>query len=311
MVKPEYAGCYNLVNRPEGWSQNKVDFDLAPNSMYAITHSDNPKYAKLINHPSTTPENLRETLQKAHDVTAEKRFKNGPDFDGLKATMRRVVAIDDRLLVQSRLTCYGVTWGLWGNQELRNIHEQGLMEMKEHNATELPFGICLAPLLLTKDKLVVAAVRAFTQGFHAGRVSLSFEEQMDPERDPDPFVTAYNGYYEEFGLIIPSRNMKLLGVEAEKSSAYTLWGIIGHTDRTGAQVIDTWQHAKDRAEATALFLIPQAEASLFGQEKITRAEYMPYLKGGEVPTTEDRQTLMPHPSNAWRADLLRDYLSAR
>lgn len=311
MIKPEYTGCYNLVNNPEGWKQNQVVFDMAPYSMYAIDHPDDPKYAKLINHPSTTPENLRETLQKAHDATEEKRFMGGPDFDGLKATARRIALIDDRLLVQSRLTCYGVTWGLWGNPELRNVHNQGLMEMAEHHTTELPFGICLAPLLLTRDNLVIAVVRAFAQGFHAGRVSLSFEEQMDPERDPDPFVTAYNGYYEEFGLIIPSREMRLLGVEAEKSSAYTLWGIIGRTDRTGAQVINTWEHAKDRKEATALFLIPIDEASLFGREKITRAEYMPYLKGGEVPTTEDRQTLMPHPSNAWRADLLRDYLNAR
>ena len=147
-------------------------------------------------------------------------------------------------------------------------------------------------------------IRSMTQGFHAGRVSLTEEEQMDPDRDFSPFNAAYTSFYEELGIFVPTASVRLLGVAMEEGAAYPAYAFIAESSKTARQIVETWQTAPDHNENTSLFAVPMNQIDSWNRDEVTPDIWGPnYLAGKLDPDAK----LNLHSTTPWRIALAKAY----
>lgn len=118
-------------------------------------------------------------------------------------------------------------------------------------------------------------------------------------------ILAYKGYYEELGVIPDHREIKLLGVAAEKAAAYTCWGFVARVNLNEKQIRKAWKSSKDYNEASALFVVPVEELSSWIQDQIPPDVWRKYDRDQRI---DSNATLSPHPTVFWRAEVLNSFL---
>lgn len=303
----EYEGVFPLVSNPRGWSQDEVK----------VYHRPIPNF---------TPE-LEAALEAARQRTIDIRTKPPyQDTNGDKAAVRRLVASDNQLLVETFPTKYFDLWGLPGAAP--NFHRQALEELSRDHATEIPIGISTHNIVLltpdgnkTLDDITVAMiVNDPRHGFAPGRLSISYEGQLDPSVDlevdlitPSTFLTVTRTLGEEFGIGLDQSpigvdlsDLRLVAVCAEKGSAYTSWchiaWIKGHSEDLAA----SYQLAPRRRDANALLAIPLREIDTFASDLTINQHRLSFLIAGSLPEGTELQV---HPTVPWRVDALKDYLA--
>lgn len=301
MLSKEYASVIPLVSNPKGWTIDQVGFSTDTSSFY----SGNP------DDPAQTPPHLIEPLRAAFARTQTERVDNEiahgnrGDHNALKVALRSLaVDSEGNLQVQTRLTEYFVTWGL--PSAAPQLHQQALQELAQKHTTEIPMGISTHNILVTADDHIAAIISSRDHGFSAGRVSISFETQMEPGQDSVVHNSAYRGYNKELGVLINPQNLMLLGVAAEKGSAYTSWCFFSRTHLTSEQIANKWMNARGRDEAIALLVIPIDSISSFAQNEIRPETWRQYLISGSGP--DEDAVLQPHPTVPWRVGLIQQYL---
>lgn len=295
----EVGGVTQLVANSEGWRIQQTEYNLNPR----LFVTGNPDVI------SQTPDELRESLQLAWRTTKEQRPK---DFDGLKVAVSRLSVRDGKLRTEAYATDYFTLWGIpKAAKEQFQKHEREVVinrDFSSSNAsyeTSLPWGICTHNVLLDKNGEMLLMVRSQGQGFHAGRVSATEEEQMDPDRDFDPFNAAYTSYFEELGILVPPSTVRLLGVGMEKGAAYPAYCFVANTDLIAPSIVDTWRKAPDYKENTSLFSVPIGRIDEWLQDKVTVETWQKYHLAGNI--TPDA-ILNLHPTVPWRIGLIKEYI---
>lgn len=285
-MKAEYEGIIPLVSSRKGWQQSYINFSFNPNPV--------------------VPDYLKPILEEAERITPERRPN---DTNGDKVAVKRINSSYNSgyLYIDTDLTNYFTLWGL--PQTSPELHQQALKDLATTYSTEIPMGISTHNILLTMDqynaaKNVAMTVRSASVGFSAGRLSVSFEEQMDPDKDISPFNTAHRGYREELGIYVT--NILLLAIGAEKGSAYTSWCHLGRIHAEDDEVIERYLGAKDISETSALLIAPVEEIDQFAEAEIKPEIWRPHLKVGSIANDA---ILKPHPTVPWRIDALKDFLN--
>ena len=147
-------------------------------------------------------------------------------------------------------------------------------------------------------------VRSQSQGFNAGRVSVTEEEQTDVE-DSSFFATSARSFKEELSLRVPQRRIKLLGVAMEKGAAYPAYAFVTETDLKPTKLVEGWRKARDYNENTALFAVPMTKVDgWINTEEISPEVWSQHLLAGGI--AHDAK-LRLHATSAWRIYLGREY----
>lgn len=171
-------------------------------------------------------------------------------------------------------------------------------------STCIPWGLATHNILLDENGDVLLMVIGQGQGFHAGRVSITETEQMDPDTDSDPFNTAYRSYWEELGILVPPSTQRLLGVAVEIREAYPSYCFIANTNLVVAKIVDKWAGAKDYKENAALCAVPMSRIDEWLKDEITSETWHEFYLAGQIaPDT----VLTLHPIVPWRIELIKKY----
>lgn len=301
-VEPKDLGSVvQLVAKSEGWKSEE------------IRHALNPIYiGGDLNPPveNRTPESLIKPLQEAWLTTKERR---PTDFNGLKVAVQRLSVIDGVLQTDGVITDYFTAWGLPKADDARDLfaeHERQVVINRTAvpNAlyeTNIPWAVCTHNVLLDRNGDILMMVRSQSQGFHAGRVSATEEEQMEPTLDFSPFVASFRSFHEELNLIVPPQRMRLLGVALEKGAAYPAYAFVAETDVLARELIDSWKRARDYNENTALFVVPMTQVGGWTSvEEVTPEIWGPHLLAGNVAHDAN---LRLHATSSWRIELAKRF----
>lgn len=301
-VEPRDLGpVVQLVVKPDGWKPEETRYNLNP--IY-IGGDSNPSVA---NH---TPENLIEPLQAAWLTTKEKR---PTDFNGLKVGVRRLAVIDGILQTDGIITDYFTAWGLPkadASKALFVEHERQVVINRTDapNAiyeTNIPWAVCSHNILLDRNGRILTMVRSQSQGFNAGRVSTTEEEQMEPTLDFSPFSVSFRSFHEELNLIVPPQRVRLLGVALEKGAAYPAYAFVAETNEAAEGIVTPWRRARDYNEHTALFAVEMTEIDKWlGIEEVTADIWQKSFLAGNI--AHDAK-LKLHATSPWRINLVKEY----
>lgn len=299
----EYRDVYPLVVNPKGWSDGNVRINFDPNPTFTVE--------------------LSAVLEAARQRTREIREPLG-DFNDPKAAVRRLLIEGNSLIVDTYLTEYFVLWGLPGVAPA--LHQQALNDLHQNKTTEIPMGISTHNVVLitpngprsSEDILVAMVVNDPRHGFAPGRLSVTFEGQMDPSTDidstgnPSTFVTVLRTLREEFGVGLGQskvrmrpEEIRLIAVCAEKGSAYTSWCHAVWVQTDLEDFVISYSMAPRRRDADALLVVPLDRIDIFTKDSISSEDYRLFLKASSLVENPE---LRPHPTVPWRVDTLRDYL---
>lgn len=302
----EYRDVVPLLANPKGWVTSDVKMRYNPNPVF-------------------TPQS-EEELEEARQRTIKIRVPMG-DTNGDKAAVRQLLLRGDRLRADIDRTEYFILWGIPG--ALPDLHNRALYELKPGKKTYtpiVPMGISTHNIVLldpdgtglSNNMSVAMIVNDSRHGFAPGRLSVSYEGQMDPTRDridgiPSTYATVLRTVQEEFGIGLDQSkvrvnlgDIRLVAVCAEKGSAYTSWcHIISIQGVTAEHLIESFQMAPRRRDADALLVVPVGEIDQFAQDEIQPEIWVPRKKSGSITEA----LLKPHPTVPWRIDVLRDHLA--
>lgn len=147
-------------------------------------------------------------------------------------------------------------------------------------------------------------IRSMSQGFNQGRVSVTEEEQMEPD-DDSPFFASSRSFTEELDLLVPERRISLVGVAMEKRAAYPAYAFVGETDILATNIVDSWRQARDYNEHTALFVVPMTQIDKWMNTDDINPEIWQahFLAGNIAPDAK----LRLHNTSAWRLELVRKF----
>jgi len=266
---------------------------------------------KMVKDSIPPQDSLIPGLTAARERTYQKRVAeprargDRTDFDGSKVWLKGVDFQDGTLTLTTGETRYFDLWGLPGAAP--DLHDRYLNQMQESGHTDVPNGIATHNTIITADELVIMTVRSRQSGFATGRVSVSYEEQMEL-KDRTPLHAAARGLKEEFGAIIPVNNLKLLGLAAEEVTAYTAACHFGEINLTASELVESWRDALDRDEGTVLFGVPLNKIEEFSSDVIPKDVWTSHLIAGEIPQTA---TLSPHPVVPWRIALVKEHVGGK
>ncbi len=291
----EVGGVIEIASNPYGWPSADVRFDI----QHENSLSGNPNGLLQELPPEAT------YLQQAWFYAQAERGPKG-DFNGEKVAIHDVrLGSDGSLVALGGLVDYFTLWGLPGAAP--TFHKQAISELTTSGNTEIPIGVSTHNMLIIgsgKERKLVMVVQSRAQGFSAGRISTSFEEQMEPE-DGNSFATAAKGYEQELGVSISAEQITLLGVAVEKGAAYTSWAHIAEAVQlTEADVRRSWEKAKDKKEGVALLFVPlDAINETWISGNIPKAMWRKY----DVDQIISAETLQLHATGAWRLTLLQEH----
>lgn len=304
-VEPKDLGpVVQLVAKTDGWESKDTRYCLIPEY---IGGNPNPPLV------DRTPENLRVLLRAAWLTTKEKR---PTDFNGLKVAVSRLAVLDGILYTAGFVTDYFTVWGIPKADASRGLFERHEREVVKNQInlpdalyqTSIPWALCTHNVLLDRNGDLLMMVRSMSQGFNAGRVSVTEEEQMEPTQDQSPFTAAYRSFYEELGLIVPPQSLRLLGVALEKGAAYPAFAFVAEAKELAKDIVNKWRKARDYNENTALFAVGMTDVEqwLAGEEITPDAWHKDLLDGNIAHDAK----LKFHPTSPWRIALTRKYLAS-
>jgi len=301
-VEPRDLGpVVQLVAKPDGWKPEETRYNLNP--IY-IGGDPNPS---IVNH---TPRDLSEPLRAAWLTTEEKRPN---DFNGLKVAATRIAVIDGVLQTDAVITDYFTAWGLPkadASKDLFAEHERQVVinRVAAPDAvyeTDIPWAVCSHNTLIDRNGRILMMVRSQSQGFSAGRISATEEEQMEPTLDFSPFVASFRSFHEELNLIVPPRRVRLLGVALERGAAYPAYSFVAEADEKAEDIIEKWRRARDFNENTALFAVEMTVVDEWlNATEITPDIWQDSLLAGDI--AHDAK-LKFHPTSPWRIGLVKVY----
>lgn len=264
MAERIYEGVVPLVTNPGGWKYTDVVFKHHPEILLT---GDPGNFAAI-------PSYFQEKLYSAYLHTLNTRPN---DFKWTKVGLKSLSVKDGKLKVDAGSTDYFTLRGI--PFAAPDLHKRAIRELHTQGQTEIPTGISAHTILLVGDQAVMT-INTAGHGFAPGRLSLTFEGQMDPPpRDRTPFHTAQRELKEELGRRVRLGDFRLLAIAAETGSAYTSWCFVVPLKGTPETVKKSWEGAKTR-EASALLIAPVAELGqiLFPD---TQAEALQkYIVGG-------------------------------
>ncbi|MBI2595586.1 hypothetical protein HYW46_02520 [Candidatus Daviesbacteria bacterium] len=301
-VEPKDLGkVIQLVAKSDGWKRQETRFSI--DRTVLITGNPSPE----ITHQ--TPAELIQPLRAAWLTTKDKRPN---DFNGPKVAVRRLAVVDGILQTDAVETDYFTLWGLPQAEESKSYfmeHEQQVVINRSFfpNAlyeTNIPWGICTHNTLLDANGDILFVIRSMSQGFNQGRVSVTEEEQMEPD-DSSPFFASHRSFTEELGLFVPERRISLVGVAVEKGAAYPAYHYIAETDTLAKNIVDSWRQARDYNEHTALFVVPMTQIDNWMNSDDINPEIWQahFLAGNIAPDAK----LRLHNTSAWRLELARRF----
>lgn len=281
-----YEGVIPLVSRPGGWGYADVLFRHHPE----ILLTGDPGKSSSIQ------------LGEAYDHTLTNRPK---DFNGPKVTLRSLSVQDGKLKIDTGSTDYFTLRGI--PFVAPDLHKQAIEELNTQSQTEIPTGVSAHTILLAGDQAVMT-INTSGHGFAPGRLSLTFEGQMDPPpKDRTPFHTARRELQEELGRRVHLGDIRLLAVAAETGSAYTSWCFVIPVKGTPNSIREAWEGVKTR-EASALLVAPIAELGQILLPETPAEALQKYIVGGSL---DPEKTVNPHATVPWRYDCLTGYLSSQ
>jgi hypothetical protein len=293
---PEYIDVIPLVHNPGGWNEQQVNI-------------------RMVAAPAFPYRDV------AIARTQEQRSSMG-DTNGDKAAVKSLTVTKEGLDVELSPTEYFILWGIPG--AAAESHQQALRELAEKQATEIPMGVSTHNLVIVSDPItkeisIAMVLNDSRHGFAPGRISPSFEGQMDPTIDLDPqgipstFTTVRRTLKEEYGFDLPNSPVtvdhsktRLAAVCAEKGSAYTSWCHLIFVEASSKDIIDSYIKAPRRKDADALLIVPLAKIAEINRPEITDEELRTYQVAG---TLEEDTIFKFHPTAIWRFDVLKDYFA--
>lgn len=301
-VEPKDLGpVVQLVAKSDGWKKEKIRFNLDRSTLI----TGNPD-SRVVHQ---TPVELRAPLQAAWLTTKERRPN---DFNGLKVAVRRLAVIDGILQTDAFVTDYFTLWGLPQAEESKPLFAEYERQVVINRAdspnalyeTNIPWGVCSHNILLDRNGDILFMIRSMSQGFNQGRVSVTEEEQMEPD-DLTPFFASYRSFTEELDLLVPEQRISLVGVAMEKGAAYPAYAFIGETEILARDIVDSWRKARDYNENTALFAVPMTQIGRWmAQDEITsEVWHINFLAGKIAPDAK----LRLHNTSAWRLELAKRF----
>lgn len=304
-----YRDVVPLVHNVLGWSKEQI----------RINHNPNPSFDPQMKE--VLAQAIQRTIQ---ERTAEHTGGRFNDTDGAKSAVRRLIAEGKTLSVDTIATTYFVLWGLPGVAP--KLHKQALDDLKTTGKSTFPMGISTHNIVLltpdgnrTSESTTVAMiVNDPSHGFAPGRLSASYEGQLDPTKDldqgiPSTFDTVLRTVGEEFGIglegspirIDPSA-IRLLAVCGENGSAYTSWLHIVWAQGTPENLVASYQLAPRRRDANALLAVPFSKIDAFTEDAVMPRVYQPHMIAGLL---EGQQPLKSHATVPWRVDALKEYMA--
>lgn len=301
-VEPKDLGkVIQLVAKSDGWKREQTRFHL--DNTILITGNPDPEIVHQ------TPPELIEPLRAAWLATKDRRPN---DFNGSKVAVRRLALIDGILQTDAVITDYFTLWGLPQTDRSKPLfaeHEKQVVVNRadSQNAlyeTTIPWGVCSHNILLDKNGDILFMIRSMSQGFNQGRVSVTEEEQMEPD-DSTPFFASHRSFTEELDLLVPEQRISLLGVALEKGAAYPAYAFVAETDVLVRNIVASWRRARDYNENTALFVVPmtQIDRWMITDEITSEVWQANFLAGNIAPEAK----LRLHNTSAWRLELARQF----
>lgn len=301
-VEPKNLGpVIQLVAKTDGWKPAETRYNLNP------VYIGGDLTPSVTNH---TPESLMKPLRAAWLITKNSR---PTDFNGLKVAVQRLSVRDGILITDGVITDYFTAWGLPKAQLSKDLFAEHEKQVAINRAiapdalyeTNIPWAVCTHNVLLDGNGDVLMMVRSQSQGFHAGRVSVTEEEQMEPTLDFSPFAASFRSFHEELNLIVPPQSVRLLGVALEKGAAYPAYAFVAEAEEKAGDIIAKWRKARYFNENTALFAIEMADIDKWlGADGVASDIWHQSLLAGNI-TLDAR--LKFHPTSPWRLDLAREY----
>lgn len=303
-VEPrDFGSVVQLVAKPGGWKPEEIKYTLNP---AYIGGDRNPKLVNI------TPAFLKEPLEAAWLETREKRPN---DFNGLKVAVQRLTVIDGILTSHAYVTDYFTVWGLpkaEASKDLfaeleKNIVVNRIDSPNARYETErpIPWAVCSHNVLLDSNGRILMMVRSMSQGFNAGRVSVTEEKQMEPTLDYSPFSASFRSFHEELGVIVLPQRIRLLGVALERGAAYPAYCFVAETTELAQNIVKKWRQARDYSENTALFVVEMTEVDQWLQSGEVRSDvWNRHLLGGNIAPDA---VLKLHATSPWRINLAREY----
>lgn len=291
-----------LVANNEGWRRVDTRYRLDKSTYIG----GNPEATF-----NQSPKQLLEPYKEAWLTTQKLR---PTDYNRSKVAIRVLAVTDGILSTEGVTTDYYTLWGLPKTEATKPLfaeHEKSVVvnRVSSPNAlyiAELPWGACTHNTLLDKNGDVLMMVRSQSQGFNAGRVSVTEEEQTEVE-DLSTFATATRSFAEELGLSVEERAIRLLGVAMEKGAAYPAFAFVTQTDVLAKDITQKWREL-DSTENTALFSVPIAQVGKWtATDEVGPDIWGQYLLAGGI--SPDAK-LKLHATSAWRIGLAKEYASA-
>lgn len=301
-VEPGDLGkVIQLVAKSNGWKKEETRFTIDRSVL--ITGNPDPGIVHQ------TPSELIQPLRAAWLTTKEKRPN---DFNGPKVAVRRLAVVDGVLETDAVRTDYFTLWGLPQAEDSKPLfaeHERLVVVNRADSPnalyeTNIPWGICSHNTLLDRNGDILFMIRSMSQGFNQGRVSVTEEEQMEPD-DSTPFFASYRSFTEELDLLVPEQRISLLGVALEKGAAYPAYAFVGESAVLARDIVDSWRRARDYNENTALFVVPMTQIDRWMSTDAVTSEVWQanFLAGNIAPDAK----LRLHNTSAWRLDLARKF----
>lgn len=310
-VEPRDLGkVVQLVAKNDGWTREEIRYHVDRTTY--IGGDTNPKVGINRSHPS-----LVEPLSKAWLTTRQMRPK---DYNGSKVAIIRFAVFDVILGIEGVVTDYFTLWGLPKAEATKKLFEDhkrvvviNRMDPPDvYYGTDLPWGASSHNILLDRNGDILMMLRSPSQGFSAGLVTATGQEQTEVA-DSSIFSTAARGFKEELGLSVPQSRMRLLGVAMEKEVAYSAFAFITETNILASELVNKWKRARDYHEHIALFAVPMTEIYkwimpdyLNPNGEIYFGTWSEHLLAGDI--SQD-VILKLYPTSTWRMGLAREYAS--
>ena len=301
-VEPKDLGkVIQLVAKSDGWKKEETRFII--DRTILITGNPDPGIVHQ------TPAVLIGPLRAAWLTTKEKRPN---DFNGPKVAVRRLAVIDGVFQTDAVETDYFTAWGLPQAEESKPLfaeHERQVVVNRADSPnalyeTSIPWANCTHNILLDRNGDILFMIRSMSQGFNQGRVSVTEEEQMEPD-DSSPFFASHRSFTEELDLLVPEQRISLLGVALEKGAAYPAYAFVGETDVLAKDIVNSWERARDYNENTALFVVPMTQIDRWmSADEITSEVWQTNFLAGNIALDA---RLKLHNTSAWRLELARKF----
>lgn len=278
-----------VIENSVGWKKRDV----------SISITNEPKITGDQTQVNRANISFNKELEAAFNVTKQKRPN---DFNGEKVSVKKIEISNGKIRILSRLTDYFTIWGFpLAAPELFQKSNNDFVKLME---IDTPCGLYAANIIVSADNKLIMNIISQQGGFNRGKISFGYEEQTEPE-DISPIDTAVRGLKEEYGLVILSEKVRVLGFGKPFNMAFVSAYCVVIVDLISTDIIKARDKAIDKNESSCMLAVPFSDVDKLCLDEVPYELLEKYLISG---FTDKKSFYVKHVANIPRWRLVKEYL---